>query len=116
VDALALTSRPCGTRRLPLVGAGPVPAGMPERLVRRYGADAARVAAAGPLEPVAPGLPVLAAELAWGVAAEGALTADDLLARRTRLALVAADAEAARPAAEQALAEVAGAQPIGESG
>jgi glycerol-3-phosphate dehydrogenase len=111
VDAVGLTGRPCGTRRLPLVGAGPVPTGVPERLVRRYGSEAARVAAAGPLEPVAPGLPVLAAELAWGVTAEGALTVDDLLARRTRLALVAADAEAARPAAERALAERAPAAP-----
>jgi glycerol-3-phosphate dehydrogenase len=49
-------------------------------------------------------VPVLRAELAFGVAVEGALTVEDLLARRTRLALVPAWAEAARPAAQEALA------------
>jgi glycerol-3-phosphate dehydrogenase len=39
----------------------------------------------------------------YGALAEGALTADDLLARRTRLSLVDGDAEAARPMAEHAL-------------
>jgi len=107
-----LTDRPCWTTRLPLVGAAgtvgtasPVPA----RLTRRYGAEAADVAAlagADPrlLEPVAPGVPVLGVELAWGVLAEGALTTADLLERRTRLSLVDDWHEAARPAAEAALA------------
>ena len=80
----------------------------PSALVRRYGAEAADVAAlaAGDpslLEPVAPGVPVLGVELAWGVRAEGALTTADLLERRTRLSLVDAWHEAARPAAEAAL-------------
>jgi glycerol-3-phosphate dehydrogenase len=105
-----LTDAPCHTPGLPLVGAvGPVPRDVPARLVRRYGAEAGLVAAlAGGdprmLEPVAPGVPVLGVELAWGVAAEGALTPEDLLERRTRLSLVDAWAEAARPAAEAALA------------
>lgn len=105
--------RPCRTTRLPLVGAtGPVPVGLPARLVRRYGSEAADVAALGAadprlLEPVAPGVPVLGVELAWGVAAEGALTAADLLERRTRLSLVDAWHEAARDAAEDALAGAA---------
>ena len=82
--------------------------GVPARLVRRYGAEAGDVAAlaAGDprlLEPVAPGVPVLGVELLWGVRAEGALTTADLLERRTRLSLVDAWHEAARPAAEAAL-------------
>ena len=107
-----LTDVPCRTTELPLVGAvGPVPRDVPERLVRRYGAEAADVAAlaaADPrlMEPVADGVPVLGVELAWGVTAEGALDADDLLERRTRLSLVDAWAEVARPAAEAAVGQV----------
>ena len=108
-----LTDRPCRTTRLPLVGA--LAAGRagsatpyPARLTRRYGAEAAAVAALARsdprlLEPVAPGVPVLGVELAWGVLAEGALTAADLLERRTRLSFVDSWHEAARPAAEAAL-------------
>ncbi len=106
-----LTDRPCWTTRLPLVGAvGPArPA--PARLSRRYGAEAADVAALAErdprlLEPVAPGVPVLGVELAWGVCAEGALTAADLLERRTRLSLVDAWHDASRPAAAAAMAGV----------
>lgn len=106
-----LTDVPGRTAHLPLVGAtGAEPvAGLPRRLVRRYGTEAVEVAALAAhqpelLDPVAPGLAVLAAEFAWGVLAEGALTADDLLARRTRLSLVAEEAAAARAAAEDALA------------
>ena len=104
-----LTDAPCRTAALPLVGAtGPVPAGVPERLVRRYGSEAGDVAALAAhdprlLEPVAPGVPVLGVELAWGVHAEGALLPEDLLERRTRLSLVDAWHQAARPAAEAAL-------------
>jgi len=105
-----LTDVPCRTTALPLLGAtGPVPRGLPPRLVRRYGSEAgevAQLAAADPrlLAPVAPGVPVLGVELAWGVVAEGALTTEDLLERRTRVSLVDAWGEASRPAAEAALA------------
>jgi glycerol-3-phosphate dehydrogenase len=105
-----LTDTPSRTADLPLVGAtGPVPRDVPPRLVRRYGAEAREVAAiagddARLLEPVAPGLPVLGVELRWGVVAEGALTADDLLERRTRLSLVDSWHDVARPAADAALA------------
>jgi glycerol-3-phosphate dehydrogenase len=54
---------------------------------------------------VADGVPVLECELAWGITAEGALTVEDLLERRTRLSLVDAWGAAARPAAESALQE-----------
>jgi glycerol-3-phosphate dehydrogenase len=92
-----VTGRPCRTHRLPLVGAAP-PAVLrsvaaPERLVRRYGTEAPAVAAladgrAELLEPVAPGVPVCAAELLWAVRHELALGPDDLADRRTRAGLV----------------------------
>jgi glycerol-3-phosphate dehydrogenase len=108
VDAVA-PALACRTRSVPLVGAtGPVPGGVPPRLVRRYGAEAGQVAALAQheprlLDPVAPGVPVLGVELRWGVVAEGALEAADLLERRTRLSLVDAWHEAGRPSAEAAL-------------
>lgn len=113
VDATGLAAGPCRTRDLPLLGAEnvPVPAGVPARLVRRYGAEAEQVAALagdepGLLEPVADGVPVLGVELAWGVVVEGARSVDDLLARRTRLTLVDDWAAAARPRAEEILASL----------
>lgn len=92
----------CRTADLPLVGAG---ASGTDRLTRRYGDEAGEVALAGPLTPVADGVPVLRAELHWGLLAEGALDAEDLLERRTRLSLVDAWAEAARPAVLSVLEE-----------
>ena len=112
VDVVA-PDRVCRTRDLPLVGAvGPVTPGVPARLVRRYGSEAGDVAALADvdprlLEPVAAGVPVLGVELVWGVLAEGALTPEDLLERRTRLSLVDAWGLAARPAAEAAFGAVA---------
>jgi glycerol-3-phosphate dehydrogenase len=84
---------------------------VPARLVRRYGSEATQVAAladAQPrlLEPVAPGVPVLGVELLWGVVAEGALTVEDLLERRTRLSLVDSWAAAAQPLAQDLVAQV----------
>jgi glycerol-3-phosphate dehydrogenase len=118
VDAAARDARlpagPCRTTRLPLVGAAP-PAllarvAAPARLVARYGTEATRVLAeAGDdpraAEPVAPGVAVTPAELAFAVRHEGALDIDDLLDRRTRIGLVAADRAVALPAAERALSE-----------
>jgi glycerol-3-phosphate dehydrogenase len=108
----------CRTASLPLVGAASpsdlsrVPA--PARLVRRYGAEApvvASLAAGDPalLAPVAEGLPVLGVELLFGATHEGALTVEDLLDRRTRLGLVAADRALAVPAAEALLDRAASA-------
>ncbi len=92
-----LTDRPCRTHALPLVGAAP-PAVLrsvaaPDALVRRYGTEAPAVVALADgreelLEPVAPGVPVCGAELLWAVRHELALTADDLVDRRTRAGLV----------------------------
>jgi len=116
-----LRAGPCRTRTLPLLGAAPrdvlAALELPERLVRRYGTDAALVLASARavsgladdelLAPVADGVPVTLAELLFGVTHEGAADLDDLLDRRTRVGLVATDREAARPAAERAL-EIAG--------
>ncbi|UPK74817.1 glycerol-3-phosphate dehydrogenase/oxidase [Nocardioidaceae bacterium SCSIO 66511] len=95
---------PSRTARLPLVGAGPSSPRLPVTLVMRYGNEAAAVASerAG-VAPVADGLDVCAAELAFAVSHEGALTVDDILDRRTRLGLVADDRERAYPAALAAL-------------
>jgi glycerol-3-phosphate dehydrogenase len=112
-----LTCGPCRTRDLPLVGAASrgrlARLEAPERLVRRYGTEAPAVLAdarartglddTALLAPVAPGVPVTAAELLWGVTHEGALDVDDLLDRRTRVGLVPADRAAAEPAARAAL-------------
>jgi glycerol-3-phosphate dehydrogenase len=114
-----LVAGPCPTRRLPLVGAADrttldslaAPAG----LVRRFGTEAPEVLAAGRsvglpdeelLAPVADGVPANRAELLWGVTHEGALDAADLLDRRTRVGLVAADRTLAEPAARWTLDQV----------
>ena len=82
----------------------------PARLVRRYGAEAAAVAALAAddptlLEPVAEGLPVLGVEFAFGVRSELAMRPEDLLDRRTRLGLVEDERRLAFGAASDALAE-----------
>ncbi|MER5266353.1 glycerol-3-phosphate dehydrogenase/oxidase [Actinosynnema sp. NPDC002837] len=82
VDATALTTTRSLTARIPLVGA--VPAAGPPHLVARYGTEAPDVAEVG--------------EVAWAVRHEGALTADDVLDRRTRIGLVPTDRTAAEPA------------------
>ena len=103
----------CETTRLALVGAPRAgeqsPGGLPERLVRRYGAEAPAVAAlAAPtpelLDPVADGVDALGVEFAFAIGSELALTTEDLLDRRTRLGLVPAERARAQPAAEAAFA------------
>lgn len=103
---------PCRTTSLPLIGAAPAhllrQVEAPERLVRRYGTFAPRVAqlvAADPSlgEPVAPGCPTIGAEFAYAVAHEGALTVEDLVERRTRVSFVDADVAPATAAARRAL-------------
>ena len=101
--AAGASAGPCRTALLPLVGAGPVPAGAPPRLVRRYGAEAAAVAESGSAEPLAAGVETTEAELRFAVTHEGALDVDDLLDRRCRVGLVAPDREAALPVAARVL-------------
>ena len=117
VDAVALTTAPCRTRDLPLLGAASRAElralEAPERLVRRFGTEAAyvldqaRATGLSDEELVAPGPGgVTLAELVFGVTHEGAADVDDLLDRRTRVGLVPADRAAALPLAERALALV----------
>jgi glycerol-3-phosphate dehydrogenase len=103
------------TASLPLVGAAALPvaaAGLPPRLVRRYGSEAPWVAAlaAGDeslLEPLFAGTPVLGIELVFGVHHEGAMDIDDLLDRRVRLGLVPAERRRAEAFAEHLLQRLA---------
>jgi glycerol-3-phosphate dehydrogenase len=74
------------------------------RLVRLYGAEAAGVAALG-AEPLAAGAPVVAGEVAFAVAHEGACRLEDVHYRRTRAALY--DPAAREAALEPAAARMA---------
>ncbi|HEY7488899.1 MAG TPA: glycerol-3-phosphate dehydrogenase/oxidase [Streptosporangiaceae bacterium] len=125
VAGRGLSAGPCRTRRLPLVGAASPAAlsalDVPQRLAQRYGTEAPAVLALGAadpalLQPVAADLPVIGAELVWGVRHEGALDVSDLLDRRTRIGLVRADREQALDAARAALTAPAGADPAVDTG
>ncbi|RZT16253.1 glycerol-3-phosphate dehydrogenase [Mycobacterium sp. BK558] len=118
VTLRGLSAQPCRTRNLPLVGApaNPVAAqpsstDLPGSLVERYGAEAPNVIAQAscprPVDPVADGIDVTRAEFEYAVTHEGALTVDDILDRRTRIGLIAADRERALPAAEEMLVKSA---------
>ncbi|GAC66799.1 glycerol-3-phosphate dehydrogenase/oxidase [Gordonia soli] len=104
IGAADLDAGRCITTDIPLVGAAGavVPPGLPPSLIARYGSEAGKVVTtatvAEPLERIAPGIDVTRAEIEFAVRAEGALDVDDVLHRRTRIGLVAADADAARPA------------------
>ena len=102
IEMRGLTAGECRTRNLPLVGAPANPgstvapmAGLPESLVLRYGAEAAHVIAAAtcerPVDPVAHRIDVIRAEFEYAITHEGALTVEDIVDRRTRIGLVAAD-------------------------
>lgn len=111
-----ISSEPCRTRRLPLAGAGGAPAGLPPRLVRRYGAEAPDVAALASgrpelLRPVAPGVPLTGVELRFAVDRELALTVGDALDRRSRLGLVPEWREAALAATREIAPELLEAVP-----
>ena len=115
VASRALPAGPCRTRNLPLIGApanpgsraSHTPTRLPSSLVARYGAEAAKVIAiatcAHPTEPVADGIDVIRAEFEYAVTHEGALTSDDILDRRTRIGLVAADRVRAEATAQEFL-------------
>ena len=109
----------CRTKRVALHGAaghdtvadGGLGAEARDRLVNRYGADAAAViglVVADPDlgQPLVPGLPYLSAEARYAADQEMVVTLDDLLSRRTRARLLARDASA--EAAESVAALVAG--------
>ncbi|NNG38863.1 glycerol-3-phosphate dehydrogenase/oxidase [Flexivirga sp. ID2601S] len=107
----SLTAGPCVTAKTALVGAdpaGPVNGELPDRLVRRYGAEAAEVLSADPARnlPIGDTVPTTPAELDFALSHEGALDVDDLLDRRTRVGLVPADRALAEPVAAEALSAV----------
>ncbi len=120
----------CTTAGLPLVGAtgSPAPhatsgsscdgsspafpgrreAPVPRSVRARYGAEAPAVLATPcerPDEAIAPGIDVTRAEIAFAVLAEGALSAEDVLDRRTRIGLVDEDRERARTAVAELVSE-----------
>ena len=114
IELRGLVAGECRTRKLPLVGAPANPgstvapmAGLPESLVLRYGAEAANVIAAAtcelPADPVADGIDVTRAEFEYAITHEGALTVDDIVDRRTRIGLVAADRQRVVEVAQEIL-------------
>ena len=121
LDALVadgrLTAGPCRTASLPLLGAASDEelrrSTAPARLVRRFGTEADLVLATARevtgladdelLAPASDGVPVTLAELVFAVTHEGAHDADDLLDRRTRVGLVAADRTATEALAGRAI-------------
>ncbi|MBS1697366.1 MAG: glycerol-3-phosphate dehydrogenase/oxidase [Actinobacteria bacterium] len=109
VALAGLSAGPCRTASLPLVGAIAAPTAPSRALDWRYGAEAglvlARARCADPADPVAPGLDVTRAEVEFAVRAEGALTADDVLDRRTRIGLVDDDRRRAHDAVAALVAE-----------
>lgn len=116
VRAAGLPAGRSRTSRLPLFGAASrrqlSAVDAPPRLVAKYGTEAPRVAALGEVdpalaEPVLDGADVTGAEVVWAARHEGALDAEDVLHRRTRLGLVPAEAEAARPRVADLVARTA---------
>ena len=110
IPARGLSAKPCRTGELPLVGAtAGASQALPASLVARYGGESAAVVAAArcgrPTDPVAEGIDVTRAEFEFAVTHEGALDVGDILDRRTRIGLVAADREQALRAAEEFLTE-----------
>ncbi|MBB3603361.1 glycerol-3-phosphate dehydrogenase [Mycolicibacterium sp. BK556] len=113
--ARAITAQPCRTRNLPLVGAPANPVAtlrttshLPSSLVARYGAESPNVIASArcerPTDRVADGIDVTRAEFEFAVTHEGALTAEDIVDRRTRIGLVETDRTRALSVAEDLLA------------
>jgi glycerol-3-phosphate dehydrogenase len=110
IESRGLTAGPCRTWNLPLVGAGASAGGLPVSLVARYGAEAPNVTASAtceqPTETVADGIDVTRAEFEYAITHEGALDAEDILDRRTRIGLVQADRDRAAAVAEEFVAQV----------
>ncbi|MEU6710362.1 glycerol-3-phosphate dehydrogenase/oxidase [Nonomuraea sp. NPDC046802] len=101
VSSRDLRAGRCRTHKLPLVGAGPLPAGVPPRLTDRYGSEAAAVQELAEAHPEEAGLGITEGELLWSARHEGALDEGDLLDRRTRIGLVKQDRDRALPTARK---------------
>jgi glycerol-3-phosphate dehydrogenase len=117
VESRGLAAGPCRTRKLPLVGApaNPCstvrePGSLPASLVARYGAESPNVIASAtcerPTDPVADGIDVIRAEFEYAVTREGALDAEDIVDRRTRIGLVQQDRQRVVDVAKEMLARV----------
>ncbi|WP_018296741.1 glycerol-3-phosphate dehydrogenase/oxidase [Corynebacterium lubricantis] len=104
-----LSARRCVTTTFPLIGApghrdyahvAPRDlSDLPESIVQRFGREAPEVISDATVErplDLVTGTDLTRAEIEFAVTAEGALSVEDVLERRTRIALVPADAEAAR--------------------
>lgn len=96
VEGGGLTAGPSRTKSLGLVGIGTPDPNLPEALIRRYGTDAASVAAYAESDPtlggpVRTGIPYSGAEVRFAVDHELAITVDDVIDRRSRWGLVEAD-------------------------
>jgi glycerol-3-phosphate dehydrogenase len=103
--------RPSATAELALVGAAPrtqlgrlaveletkrgLPSALARRLVARHGSEAPAILAAGDARALGPDVEQLEAEVGWAVREELALSLDDVLARRLRLAMELPDRGAA---------------------
>ena len=107
IGPAAAKSRPSVTAEVPIIGAAPratldalasriasttgLDRARAERLVARFGTEASEIVALGReldlIRPLGPEIAHLEAEVAWSVRKESALSVDDFLARRTRLAL-----------------------------
>jgi glycerol-3-phosphate dehydrogenase len=103
VSSRKLPAGRCRTRKIPLVGAGPQPSGLPARLAERYGSEAGAVHELVKAYPEEVGLGITEGELMWSVLHEGALDEGDLLDRRTRIGLVRTDRDRALPATRDVL-------------
>jgi glycerol-3-phosphate dehydrogenase len=79
-------------------------ASLATQLAASYGTLADEVVASGPLEPLADGVVEVAAQVLYAREREWALTADDVLRRRTTLALTGRDSDAVRARIESLLA------------
>ncbi|TDD09913.1 glycerol-3-phosphate dehydrogenase/oxidase [Nonomuraea diastatica] len=103
VSAMRLPGGRSRTKKIPLVGAGPQPSGVPVRLAERYGGEAQAVHELVKAHPEEVGLGITKGELLWSVRHEGALDEGDLLDRRTRIGLVKRDRDRALPATRDVL-------------
>lgn len=109
-SAVAFASAGAGATAGPGAPQRPAPGrALPTSLTARFGAEASAVLelarCTDPAAPIAPGLDVTRAEIEFAVRAEGALDVDDVLDRRTRIGLVAADRERAHEAVAELVAE-----------
>ncbi len=80
-----------------------VPRPVAERLARTYGTFAEDVLAAGPLEPLGPDVPETEAEVLYALQHEWALTVEDVLRRRTTIAVTGRDSPDVRRRVEELL-------------